>query len=302
MKDSNSGVGPRPDSNDSSPEPANQAVDEKLQKLLDKALYGGGRPAAQSIRNFLNGTWLGQPFHVVLTDLPIGAWTVAMVFDALDLVLGRRELARAADASIAIGLVGAAGAAATGMTDWSDVGPPARRVGFVHGLLNLSGAAFFVTSLLLRKQKSRGIGRIVSALGYAVMSYAAHLGGEMVYEHRVGVDRTNGQVLPEKFVAVLPEAELTDNKPTRASYRGTPIMIVRRGDGLFALAETCSHFGGPLSEGKLEGDTIVCPYHFSRFSIRDGRVIDGPAVHPQPCLDARLRDGKIECARRPPND
>jgi len=42
----------------------------------------------------------------VLTDLPIGAWTVAMVFDALDLVLGRRELARAADASIAIGLVG----------------------------------------------------------------------------------------------------------------------------------------------------------------------------------------------------
>jgi len=45
MKDSNSGVGPRPDSNDSCPEPANQAVDEKLQKLLDKALYGGGRPA-----------------------------------------------------------------------------------------------------------------------------------------------------------------------------------------------------------------------------------------------------------------
>jgi len=258
--------------------------------------------SAQGIRNFLNGTWLGQPFHVVLTDLPIGAWTVAMVFDALDLVLGRRELARAADASIAIGLVGAAGAAATGMTDWSDVDPPARRVGFVHGLPNLSGAAFFVTSLLLRKQKSRGIGRIVSALGYAVMSYAAHLGGEMVYEHRVGVDRTNGQVLPEKFVAVLPEAELTDNKPTRASYQGTPIMIVRRGDRLFALAETCSHFGGPLSEGKLEGDTIVCPYHFSRFSIRDGRVIDGPAVHPQACLDARLRDGKIECARRPLND
>ena len=294
MKDSNSGVGPTPDSN----VPANQALDEKLQKLLDKALYGGGRPEAQSVRNFLNGTWLGQPFHVVLTDLPIGAWTVAIAFDGLDMMLGRGELARAADASIAIGLVGAAGAAATGMTDWSDVDPPARRVGFVHGLLNLSGAAFFVTSLLLRKQQSRTIGRFVSALGYAVMCCAAHLGGEMVYEHRVGVDRTNGQVLPEKFIAVLPEAELADNKPTRAIYEGTPILIVRRGDHLFALAETCSHFGGPLSEGKLEGETIVCPYHFSRFSLRDGRVIDGPAVHPQPCLEARLRDGQIECARR----
>ena len=98
MKGSNSGAGPRPDSNDSSPGPSNQALDEKLQKLLDKALYGGGRPEAQSLRNFLNGTWLGQPLHVVLTDLPIGAWTVAMVFDAstwcLDAATWRERLMR----------------------------------------------------------------------------------------------------------------------------------------------------------------------------------------------------------------
>ncbi len=77
------------------PVPARQPVDEKLQKLLDKALYGGGRPSAQKIRNFLNGTWLGEPLHVVLTDLPVGAWTVAMVFDALDLAFDRDEFARA---------------------------------------------------------------------------------------------------------------------------------------------------------------------------------------------------------------
>ena len=183
----------------------------------------------KSSGTFVNGTWLGQPLHAVLTDVPVGAWTAAMVFDALDLALERREFALAADTAIVIGLAGAAGAAATGLTDWSDVDPPARRIGFLHGLLNLSGTALFATSLLLRKQKSRSAGRMVGALGYAVMAYAAHLGGKMVYEQRVGVDRTSGQVFPEEFVAVLPDASLADGKPTRAMYQGTPILLVRRG-------------------------------------------------------------------------
>ena len=278
--------------------PAPPPVEERLQKLLDKALYGGGKPAAQKVRNFLNGTWLGEPLHVVLTDLPVGAWTVAMVFDGLDLVLSRREFALAAETSITIGLVGAAGAAVTGMTDWSDVDLPARRLGFIHGLLNVGGTALFLTSLLLRKNKSRRAGRTVAILGYAVMAYAAHLGGKMVYVHRVGVDRTDGEVFPNEFVPVLPESGLEDDKPTRVMHDGVPIVLVRRGDHLFAMAETCSHFSGPLSEGKLVGDSIVCPYHSSRFALEDGRVLDGPAVHPQPCLEIRERNVQIE-VRKP---
>jgi len=79
--------------------PSHKPIEEKLQKHLDKFLYGGGRPSAQKIRDFLNGTWLGEPLHVVLTDVPIGAWTLAMVFDALDSTRTRREFAMAADAS-----------------------------------------------------------------------------------------------------------------------------------------------------------------------------------------------------------
>jgi nitrite reductase/ring-hydroxylating ferredoxin subunit/uncharacterized membrane protein len=274
-------------------------VDEKLQKLLDKALYGGGHPSAQKIRNFLNGTWLGEPLHVVLTDVPVGAWTVAMVTDALDLAFPRREFARACETSIGIGLLAAASAAVTGMADWSDVNPPARRLGLLHGLLNLSGTALFATSLFLRKKRSRNGGRVASVLGYAIMSYAAHLGGKLVYEHRVGVDRTDGQVFPGQFTAVLPDTKLMDGKLTRAMCQGTPILLVRRGDCYFAMAETCSHFSGPLSEGKLEGDSVVCPYHFSRFALEDGRVLDGPAVHPQPCLEVRVRNGQIELRRAP---
>jgi len=274
------------------------AFDEKLQKAVDKALYAGGSPVAQKLRNFLNGTWLGEPLHVILTDIPIGAWTVAMVFDGLDSGSERSEFAVAADASLAIGLVGAAGAAAAGVVDWSDVNPPARRLGLLHGALNLASTALFATSLLLRRKNSRTQGRLLSTLGYGVMTISAHLGGKMVYKHRVGVDRTSGQVFPEEFTAVIPERDLPESKPARADYQGTPILLVRKGDRIFALAETCSHFSGPLSEGKLEGDSIVCPYHASRFSLSDGRVINGPAVHPQPCLEARVRDGQVEVRKR----
>ena len=273
-------------------------TEERLQKALDKALYAGGRRDAQEIRNFLNGTWLGEPLHVVLKDLPIGAWTVAMIFDALDLIRGRHEFALAADTSIGIGMVAALGAAATGITDWSDVDPPARHIGLIHGLLNIGATLLFTTSFVLRKKKLRTGGHISAALGYAVMSYAAHLGGKLVYEHRVGVDRTSGQVFPEKFVPVLPESELQNDKPTRVMHDGVPILLVRRGGRLFAMAETCSHFSGPLAEGKLVDDSIECPYHASRFALEDGRVLDGPAVHPQPCLEVRIHDGQIE-VRKP---
>ena len=277
--------------------PSPKPIDERLQKILDKALYAGGSETAQKARNFLNGIWLGEPLHVILTDAPIGAWTVALLFDGLELITDRREFALAADASIAIGLVGAAGAAATGMVDWSDVDPPARRVGMIHGLLNLGATSLFAVSLILRRKKSRTAGRVAAALGEVVMTIAAQLGGKMVYQYRVGVDRTDGDVFPEQFVPLMPNSGLEDDKPTRAEHDGVPILLVRRGDRLFAMAETCSHFGAPLSKGKLVGNSIVCPWHASRFALEDGSVINGPAVHPQPCLAAHMRNGQIEVRR-----
>jgi uncharacterized membrane protein len=137
--------------------------EEKLQKAVDKALYGAGRPTTQRIRNFLNGTWIGEPLHVILTDIPVGAWTAALAFDGFDLITARREFAMVADASLAFGLAGAAAAAAAGIADWSDVDPPARRVGLSHGILNLTGAVLFAMSLALRKKKFRRQGLVLSA-------------------------------------------------------------------------------------------------------------------------------------------
>src|SRR5579864_2946094 len=90
-------------------------AEERLQQLIHKAFqFKGGRPA----KNFLHGTWIGHPLHVILTDIPIGAWTTAIVFDALDSMKTRQQYRVAADTAVALGLVGALGAAATGLTDW----------------------------------------------------------------------------------------------------------------------------------------------------------------------------------------
>jgi nitrite reductase/ring-hydroxylating ferredoxin subunit len=93
---------------------------------------------------------------------------------------------------------------------------------------------------------------------------------------------------------VLSDADLPEGELKRVLYKETPLLLVRRGARVFALAETCAHLGGPLSEGKLEGGTVVCPWHASRFTLESGEVVDGPSAFPQPCLKTRIRDGQIE--------
>jgi nitrite reductase/ring-hydroxylating ferredoxin subunit/uncharacterized membrane protein len=266
-------------------------AEEGLQKLVHKAFeFKGGRQT----KNFLHGTWIGHPLHVILTDVPIGAWTLAIAFDALDSMTARRQYQIAADTAVGFGIAGAVGAAATGLTDWQDIDPPARRIGLLHGLLNIASVALFGSSLVARRRERRATGRGLAALGYAISVAAAQLGGNLVYDHKIGVDHSVPEMLPNEFVPVLSESDLDEGKPVRAEHNGTPILLVRRGSQIFVLAETCSHLGGPLSEGKLQGEVIQCPWHGSRFSIRDGHVVDGPAVHAQPCLETRIKNGRIE--------
>jgi nitrite reductase/ring-hydroxylating ferredoxin subunit/uncharacterized membrane protein len=266
-------------------------TEDGLQDAIHRAFQLKG---ARRVKNFLHGTWIGHPLHVILTDIPIGAWTAAIVFDALDSMGARKEYKVAADAALTLGLAGAVAAAATGLTDWQDIDPPARRIGLVHGLLNVASVGLFGSSLVARRRGNRTAGQGLAALGYALSVAAAQLGGNLVYEQKIGVDHSASESLPSEFERVLSESDLGEGKPVRAKHDGTPILLVRRGSQIFALAETCSHLGGPLSEGKLDGEVIQCPWHGSRFSIRDGHVVDGPAVHPQPCLEARIQNGQVE--------
>lgn len=268
-------------------------VAEVLQTAIGGAFRAGGA-AGQNLQNFLHGTWLGHPLHSVLTDVPIGAWTAALVLDAVDEISGNQAFGRAADASVAVGVAGAIASAVTGLTDWHKTDGRARRVGITHGLMNATALTLYAASLAARRRNNRRAGRGLSLLGYAISSAAAYLGGHLVYAEQVGVDHTVNQETPDRFVAVLDDADLPEGEMRRVEVDGTPVLLARHGGRLFAMIETCSHFGGPLAEGRLEGDSVRCPWHGSRFALEDGRVLEGPSVHPQPCLAVRVRNAQIE--------
>jgi nitrite reductase/ring-hydroxylating ferredoxin subunit len=76
------------------------------------------------------------------------------------------------------------------------------------------------------------------------------------------------------------------------------VLVVREGDRLLALADRCTHRGGPLHEGKVVVGCIECPWHQSRFRLSDGEVEQGPATQAQPVFEARVVDGNLEVRRR----
>jgi len=269
-----------------------ESLAEPLQRAVS-AVYEAGGNTGRRIRDVTHGTWLGHPLHPVLTDIPLGAWTVAAVLD----VSSSRHQERAADTAIGLGLVGAIGAAITGLTDWQHTSAGDRRVGLVHGLLNVSATALYAVSFGLRMRGARGAGRTMAGLGLTVALGAAYLGGHLVYRRRIGVDHAPR---PEwgDFTAVLPEAELVEAKPRRVDARGTPVVLVRRADRIYALADTCAHLGGPLCEGQVDDAAIRCPWHGSRFALEDGRILEGPSTFTQPCFDVRVRSGQIEVRPR----
>jgi len=266
---------------------------DQIQPLVHDAFKAGG-PTGQQVKNMLHGTWLGHPLHPALTDVPIGAWSVAFALDAMETISGRKELGVGADLAITVGLVGATGAAVTGLTDWSDTYGRARKVGLLHGVLNAGATALYATSLVLRKKKKRSAGLGFAMLGYAISSAAAYLGGHLVFGEQIGVDHAAAQELPKEFVPVMADAELVEGEMRRADADGVPVLLVRCEGEICALVHTCSHQGGPLSEGTLEGDVVQCPWHGSRFCVRDGSVVDGPATHPQPQFEAQMVGGRVQ--------
>jgi nitrite reductase/ring-hydroxylating ferredoxin subunit/uncharacterized membrane protein len=234
--------------------------------------------------------------HPALTDVPVGAWTAALVFDGLDVATGKEPIRHAADASLVLGTLGAFGASVTGLSDWRYLSGGSRRMGVAHALLNTIGLILSIVSLILRASGRRNAGRLTFITGYSISGMAAHLGGELSYHYGLRVDRNVFEEAgPDEFVPVLDESELAQNDLRRVEVEGVGVLLSRSSAGeVCAIAATCNHFSGPLEAGDRQGDTVVCPLHNSRFDLCSGEVIDGPAVFPQSRYETRVRDGNIE--------
>lgn len=268
-----------------------------------KALIGANRKPPRRFKSLLHGTWLGHPLHPAITDVPVGAWLLAAVFDIVWLVSPHANAwaARGAELLVLVGIVGALGAAVTGMADWSDTYGAERSIGLYHGGLNALALVLYVVSAVLRLMTGTGESTpaaIVGFVGLGLVLTAAYLGGEMVFDKGTGVNHTAWEESGEEYEAVLAVDDLPENVLRRVVVAGVPVVLLKRGEDYCALAARCSHAGGPLDEGELQqGDVVQCPWHGSRFRMTDGKVLTGPATFDQPRYDVRVRDGRIELRR-----
>lgn len=92
--------------------------------------------------------------------------------------------------------------------------------------------------------------------------------------------------------------DLPDGRPVLARVALGEILLVRHGDGVFAIGSRCSHMGAPLTKGPVTfaGSlrTIRCPLHGSTFDLTNGKVMRGPATAPVPAFDTRVTEGVVE--------
>jgi apoptosis-inducing factor 3 len=95
------------------------------------------------------------------------------------------------------------------------------------------------------------------------------------------------------FSAGIPWDSLADGVPRRGHVGGEAVIVVRRGENVYAIGATCSHYGGPLAEGLVVGDTVRCPWHHACFSLRTGEALRTPALNPVVSYDVRRQDGSV---------
>lgn len=255
-----------------------------LAQLIGRAT----QPAA--VKNALSGTWLGHQLHPLLTDATIGTWIGAPVID----LLGGSKSADAARLLTGLGILSAVPTAASGLSDWSETYGPEMRVGLVHAIANVAGLTLQVGSYLARRRGQRARGRALSIGGLVVVGAAGYLGGELVYGRGVGVNHAAFEHRPSDWFDVAGADELEESTPLRVQADGTPVVVVKCADRLFALSATCTHAGGPLDQGELVDGCLKCPWHASTFRLSDGRAVRGPASVNQPVWQVRVQAGRLQ--------
>jgi nitrite reductase/ring-hydroxylating ferredoxin subunit/uncharacterized membrane protein len=267
---------------------------DALDRLADPIVSAARKAIKKGpVEDTLSGTPLGHPLHPLLVAVPIGAWVSAAVLDGAGNAKAARRL-------VGFGCLAALPTAASGANDWSTTTGAERRVGLVHALLNDAALTTYLLSWRARRRGKHGKGIALSVVGAGFLGAGGWLGGHLAYAQGVGVDATSFQQVPQDWTDAGAEAEVPETGIGQLVADGLPLLVARRSGGIVAMLDRCTHRGGPLSDGEVDADCVVCPWHGSRFALADGSVRGGPASRPQPMLETRVRDGRVEVRRAEP--
>jgi len=264
-----------------------EVLDSTADKIASVAKKILGQRAVTTIAS---GTPIGHPLHPLLVTIPIGAWTSAAVFDLVGDDDGARKL-------IGFGVLAAAPSAATGTSDWTSTSGGERRIGLVHAILNWVAIASYGASWLSRRRGHRASGVAWSLAGGSAIGVSGWLGGHLSYALGVGVDTTAFQHSTDRWSPAAAQDQISSGSLTLVDLDGVPVVLTRRDDGtIVALADRCTHRGGPLHQGTLEDGCIVCPWHGSHFAL-DGSVVAGPATRPAAAYEVMVAEGQVMIRR-----
>ena len=93
-------------------------------------------------------------------------------------------------------------------------------------------------------------------------------------------------------IDLLAKADLVEGQPARAELSGRPVAVVMRGEKVHVLDGTCPHRGGPLYDGFVSGNCLVCPWHGWSFDLQSGFYGSGPGVGVR-TFDSSLENGRV---------
>jgi nitrite reductase/ring-hydroxylating ferredoxin subunit/uncharacterized membrane protein len=270
------------------------ALDRPIRALSDtvvRALPAGQRTDA------LHGVPFGQPAHPALVRLPIGCWTSAVLLD----IAGVRG--RAPTVLLAAGLAGSVPAAATGLADWSALHQDQQRVGLVHLAFQGTACLLFGGSMLARSLGQHRIGRALGLLGLATATGGGYLGGHLAMRLGAGANHADqiSHLSGLGWHDLCPVRSLPTGQAVRRQLGYLSLLVYRSAAGeVYVLADRCAHLGGPLHQGRVVSDCVVCPWHGSTFRLDSGRVVHGPATARQPSFETRVSDdGILQLRPRP---
>jgi NADPH-dependent 2,4-dienoyl-CoA reductase/sulfur reductase-like enzyme/nitrite reductase/ring-hydroxylating ferredoxin subunit len=98
----------------------------------------------------------------------------------------------------------------------------------------------------------------------------------------------------------IAESELKEGASLVGHARGEPVLLVRAEGEVFAVAASCSHYGGPLGEGAIVGTTVTCPWHHACFDLRSGAVERAPALNAIACYQIQRSGARIRVGEKLP--